>query len=549
MLRRRYSKSQPLEGRKALGANMTECTWSFPYASQRMPVLASNAVATSQPLAAQAGLEMLRLGGNAADAALATAIALTVVEPAMNGIGSDAFCILWDGKELHGLNASGRAPAAWSPAYFAGRESMPKSGWDTVTVPGCVSAWAEVSNRFGKLPFARLFEPAIRYAESGFLVGPITAEAWAGAAKVLGSYEGFAQTFLPTGRTPRVGERFHCAAQARTLERIAETGGEDFYRGALAEKIAADAARLGGQLTEDDLAAHSPDWVGTIEQDYRGYQLHEIPPNGQGLGALLCLGILRHVDVGSLPVDSVDSLHVQIEAMKLALADAYRYVADPAYMDISVEDLLDEFYLEHRAECIDMRRAQDPGHGVPDQSGTVYLTAADEQGMMVSFIQSNYMGFGSGIVVPDTGISLQNRGTGFSLEECHPNRVDGGKRPFHTIIPAFLMQGDRPLMSFGVMGGPMQAQGHVQMVLRLVDYGQNPQAAVDAPRWQVLKGRSVAIEEDFSPAVLDELAGRGHQLERLPRQPMFGGAQLIYRLVDGYCAASEPRKEGQAVGF
>lgn len=549
MPRRRYSKSQPLEGRKALGDNMTECTWSFPYASQRMPVFASNAVATSQPLAAQAGLEMLRLGGNAADAALATAIALTVVEPAMNGIGSDAFCILWDGKELHGLNASGRAPAAWSPAYFAGRESMPKSGWDTVTVPGCVSAWAEVSNRFGTLPFARLFEPAIRYAESGFLVGPITAEAWAGAAKVLGSYEGFAQTFLPMGRAPRVGERFLCAAQARTLERIAETGGEDFYRGALAEKIAADAARLGGQLTEDDLAAHRPDWVGTIEQDYRGYQLHEIPPNGQGLGALLCLGILRHVDVGSLPVDSVDSLHVQIEAMKLALADAYRYVADPAYMDVSVEDLLDESYLENRAECIDMRRAQDPGHGVPDQSGTVYLTAADEQGMMVSFIQSNYMGFGSGIVVPDTGISLQNRGTGFSLEEGHPNRVDGGKRPFHTIIPAFLMQGDRPLMSFGVMGGPMQAQGHVQMVLRLVDYGQNPQAAVDAPRWQVLKGRSVAIEEDFSPAVLDELAGRGHQLERLPRQPMFGGAQLIYRLVDGYCAASEPRKEGQAVGF
>ena len=549
MPRRQYSKSQPLEGRKALGANMTDCTWSFPYASQRMPVLASNAVATSQPLAAQAGLEMLRLRGNAADAALATAIALTVVEPAMNGIGSDAFCILWDGKELHGLNASGRAPAAWSPAYFAGRESMPKSGWDTVTVPGCVSAWAEVSNRFGKLPFARLFEPAIRYAESGFLVGPITAEVWAGAAKVLGCYEGFAQTFLPTGRAPRVGERFFCAAQARTLERIAETGGEDFYRGALAEKIAADAARLRGQLTEDDLAAHCPDWVGTIEQDYRGYQLHEIPPNGQGLGALLCLGILRHVDVGSLPVDSVDSLHVQIEAMKLALADAYRYVADPAYMDVSVEGLLDESYLEHRAECIDMRRAQDPGHGVPDQSGTVYLTAADEQGMMVSFIQSNYMGFGSGIVVPDTGISLQNRGTGFSLEEGHPNRVGGGKRPFHTIIPAFLMQGDWPLMSFGVMGGPMQAQGHVQMVLRLVDYGQNPQAAVDAPRWQVLKGRSVAIEEDFSPAVLDELAGRGHQLERLPRQPMFGGAQLIYRLVDGYCAASEPRKEGQAVGF
>ncbi len=528
---------------------MASFDWIFPYASQRMPVLAANAVATSQPLAAQAGLRMLMQGGNAADAALATAIALTVVEPAMNGIGSDAFCILWDGQALHGLNASGRAPAAWSPQYFADREAMPRSGWDTVTVPGCVSAWAEVSRRFGKLPFAQLFEPAIHYADSGFLVGPVTAAAWAGAAHALGEYEGFAQAFLPEGRAPHAGERFACSAQARTLQRIAESGGEDFYRGELAQKIAADAARHGGQLTLDDLAAHRCDWVGTIHQEYRGYQLHEIPPNGQGLGALLCLGILRHLDVERFPVDSADSVHVQIEAMKLALADAYRYIADPQYMDVAVDALLDETYLKRRAESIDLQRAQDPQHGVPDQSGTVYLTAADASGMMVSFIQSNYMGFGSGIVVPDTGISLQNRGTGFSLQQGHPNLVGGGKRPFHTIIPAFLMQGDQPLMSFGVMGGPMQAQGHAQMVLRLVDYGQNPQAAVDAPRWQVLRGLDVAIEKDFSPAVLDELAGRGHSLQRLPRQPMFGGAQLIHKIEGGYCAASEPRKEGQAVGF
>lgn len=528
---------------------MIDFTWDFPYSSQRMPVLAGNVVATSQPLAAQAGLRMLMQGGNAADAALATAIALTVVEPAMNGIGSDAFCILWDGKELHGLNASGRAPAAWSPERFAGLGQMPRSGWDTVTVPGCVSAWAEVSKRFGKLPFAQLFEPAIRYAQEGFLVGPVTASAWGAAANTLSEYEGFAQTFMPNGRAPRAGELFVCRDQARTLERIAETQGEDFYRGALAAAIAADAARLGGAMTEGDLAEHQCDWVGTVSQDYRGYQLHEIPPNGQGLGALIGLGILRHWPMGDFAVDSADSVHVQIEAMKLALADAYRFIADPQAMDVRVEDLLDEEYLRGRAAKIDLKKAQNPEYGVPAQSGTVYLTAADADGMMVSFIQSNYMGFGSGIVVPQTGISLQNRGSGFSLQEGHPNIVGPRKRPFHTIIPAFLTKGEQALMSFGVMGGPMQAQGHVQMVLRLADYGQNPQAAVDAPRWQVLQGLDVAIENDFSTAVLDDLAQRGHQLQRLHRQPMFGGAQLIYRMENGYCAASEPRKEGQAVGF
>ncbi|MGY8826305.1 MAG: gamma-glutamyltransferase family protein [Candidatus Latescibacterota bacterium] len=528
---------------------MPDFNWDFPYTSQRMPILAGNVVATSQPLAAQAGLRMLMQGGNAADAALATAIALTVVEPAMNGIGSDAFCILWDGKELHGLNASGRAPSAWSPEYFAGQSEMPRSGWDTVTVPGCVSAWVEVSQRFGKLPFAQLFEPAIRYAQEGFLVGPMTAAAWAGAAKTLGQYDGFAQTFLTNGRAPKAGELFVCRDQARSLELIAETKGEAFYRGELADKIAADSVRLDGQMTLEDLAQHQLDWVGTISQDYRGFQLHEIPPNGQGLGALICLGILRHWPMGDFAVDSADSVHVQIEAMKLALADAYRYIADPQAMDVQVEHLLDEEYLRTRAAQIDLKRAQDPDHGVPAQSDTVYLTAADADGMMVSFIQSNYMGFGSGIVVPGTGISLQNRGAGFSLNEGHPNRVGPRKRPFHTIIPAFLMQGEKALMSFGVMGGPMQAQGHVQMVLRLADYNQNPQAAADAPRWQVLQGLDVAIEHEFPQATLDDLAQRGHQLQRLPRQSMFGGAQLIYRLENGYCAASEPRKEGQAVGF
>ncbi len=527
---------------------MADFSWDFPYSSQRMPILAGNVVATSQPLAAQAGLRMLLQGGNAADAALATAIALTVVEPAMNGIGSDAFCILWDGQQLHGLNASGRAPAAWSPEYFSAYEEMPRSGWDAVTVPGCVSAWAEVSRRFGKLPFERLFEPAIAYAGEGYLVGAFTAAAWAGAAQVLGEYEGFARTFLRDGRAPRAGELFSCPDQARTLERIAATRGEDFYRGELAEKMIADSVRHGGQMTAADLAEHQCDWVGTVSQAYRGYHLHEIPPNGQGLASLICLGLLQHWDLGDWAVDSADSVHVQIEAMKLALVDARRYIADPQAMDVSVEDLLGEAYLRERAALIDLAQARDPQHGVPAQSGTVYLTAADAEGMMVSFIQSNYMGFGSGIVVPDTGISLQNRGSGFVLDAGHPNQVGGGKRPFHTIIPAFLTRGEEPVMSFGVMGGPMQAQGHVQVVLRLVDYGQNPQAAVDAPRWQVLQGMDVAIEE-FPCGVLDELEGRGHRLQRHSRHSMFGGAQLIYRLQDGYCAASEPRKEGQAVGF
>lgn len=521
--------------------------WEFPYPSQRMPVLAENVVATSQPLAAQAGLRMLLKGGNAVDAALATAIALTVVEPNNNGIGSDAFAILWDGKELHGLNASGRSPADWSPERFAGLSSMPERGWDTVTVPGCVSAWVELSRRFGRLPFAELFEPAIRYAADGYLVGPVTARAWEGAAEILGKFDGFASTFLVEGRVPRPGEKFVCRDHARSLEEIAATGGEAFYRGELARKIAADAARLGGVMAEDDLANHRADWVGTIQQDYRGFTLHEIPPNGQGLAALLALGILRHHEMPA--VDSAESLHLQIEAMKLALVDARRYVSDPGTMDVRVDELLDSDYLAGRAREIDMDRALDPQHGRPAPGGTVYLTAADAEGMMVSFIQSNYMGFGSGIVIPETGISMQNRGTGFSLEKGHPNQVGGRKRPFQTIIPAFLTRDGNPVMSFGVMGGPMQTQGHTQMVIRLVDYGQNPQAAADAPRWQVFSGLRVGIEEGFGADVLDRLRSRGHDIELHPRSTPFGGAQLIYRLEEGYFAASEPRKEGQAVGF
>jgi gamma-glutamyltranspeptidase/glutathione hydrolase len=516
-----------------------------------MPVLAKNVVATSQPLAAQAGLRMLLKGGNAVDAILATAIALTVVEPTSNGIGSDAFAILWAGTRLHGLNASGRSPKGLTYDRFAGRKTLSSRGWDAVTVPGAVSAWAALSERFGRLPFADLFEPAIGYARDGFLVSPITARGWAYAPKIFKDFPEFAATFLPHGRAPRPGERFACPDQADTLEKIAASRGEAFYRGELAEKIAAHARATGGLMTVEDLAGHQADWVETIALDYRGLTLHEIPPNGQGLAALLMLGILRNFDLAAYPVDSAASLHLQLEAMKLAFADAHRYISDPATMDVAVEALLDESYLAKRAALIDLKEARIPAHGAPKEGGTVYLTAADASGLMVSFIQSNYSGFGSGIVVPGTGISLQNRGYGFTLEKGHPNQIDGGKRPYHTIIPGFLMDGQQPRMSFGVMGGPMQPQGHAQMVIRLRDYGQNPQAASDAPRWRVIEGLAVEIEAGFQPEVLAELERRGHHLKVIPPPNLggFGGAQLIYRLEDGYLAASDHRKDGQAVGF
>jgi gamma-glutamyltranspeptidase/glutathione hydrolase len=515
-----------------------------------MPVLAANAVATSQPLAAQAGLRMLMQGGNAADAIVATAITLTVVEPVTNGIGSDAFALLWDGATLHGLNASGRAPAAWSPDRFAGRERMPIVGWDAVTVPGAVSAWVEVSRRFGRLPFAALFEPAIDYASGGFLVSPTVARQWAAQVERLADQPGFAEAFLPGGRPPAPGTRFRFPDQARTLRAIADSAGEAFYRGELAERIVQASRAGGGVLAMEDLAAHRCEWVGPIGQDYRDVRLHEIPPNGQGIAALIALGILRHFDLPRLPPDSPESLHLQIEAMKLAFADVHRHVADPAHMRVASNDLLDPAYLHQRAARIDRARAQDFGAGVPPRSGTVYLAAADAGGMMVSYIQSNYMGFGSGVVVPGTGISLQNRGAGFTLEPGHPNRVGPRKRPFHTIIPGFVTHAGRPLMSFGVMGGDMQAQGHVQMTVRLADYEQNPQAAADAPRWKVMADGSVSVEHHLPADAVAGLTARGHRVRQTERWNLeFGAAQLIQRMDGGYLAASEPRRDGHAVGF
>ena len=537
---------------------MKSFAWNQGYPSLRVPVFGRNVVATSHALAAQAGLKMIWKGGNAVDAAIATAAAKTVTEPCSNGLGSDAFCILWDGERLHGLNASGGAPAAWTPDYFARKygaaERPPMRGWDSVTVPGAVAAWVALSERFGRLPFADLFEPAIAIAERGYLAPIVVQQKWAAAARVpdLVRQPGFAETFLPRGRAPEVGELVRLPGIARSLRAIAETKGRAFYEGEIAQGMARHASAHGGAMTQADLAAFRPEWVEPVAQDYRGYTLHEIPPNGQGIAAQIALGILEHFDLASLPPDGPESQHLQIEAMKLAFADTYRYVADPSGMAVSPAEMLDPAYLATRAKSIDRGRAQDFGAGNPVRGGTIYLTTADESGMMVSFIQSNFMGFGSGVVVPEWGLSLQNRGYGFVRDPASPNVVAPGKRPFHTIIPGFLTQGGAPVMSFGVMGGNMQPQGHVQTLVRMLDHHQNPQAACDAPRWRFNAGLSINAEATLPPETLQGLVARGHRVETINDSYQdFGAGQFIWRMGDpaehGYVAASDPRRDGQAV--
>lgn len=523
--------------------------WQYPYISRRMPVMGRNAVATSQPLAAQAGLRMLQQGGNAVDAALAAAIALTVVEPTSNGLGSDAFALVWDGTALAGINGSGRSPGRWTPARFAGHDAMPDFGWETVTVPGAVDTWVQLSERFGRLPFEKLFEPALAYAAHGYPVSPITALRWAEAAGTYYDFDAFSAVFLPGGRAPRPGDIFRCPDMAASLAEIAETRGESFYRGNLAERIVADAAAHGAALSLEDLAGHQSEWVAPLAVAYRDLQVHEIPPNGQGLAALIALGVLARFDLTALPVDSAESLHLQIEAMKIGFALAGRHIADPRWMTVAPEDLLVPDFLDRQAAAIRMDRAAAPAGRLPFEAGTVYLAAADAAGRMVSMIQSNFTGFGSGVVIPGTGISLQNRARGFTLKKGHPNEVAGGKRPYHTIIPGFVTREGQPLLSFGVMGGHMQPQGHVQMVVRLFDYGQNPQAACDAPRWHIAEDGRISLEAGIAGGIREDLARRGHVvLEDAPYWG-YGGAQLILKNGDAWCAASDPRKDGQAVAY
>src|SRR6202165_4414237 len=527
---------------------MTSFSWNNPYAWPRRPVLAAHAVRPTHRPAAQAGLAMLAEGGSAIDAALAAAITLTLVEPVSNGIGSGAYATGLEQRTPHRLDGSGRSPAGWTPELFGSQKAMPARGWNTVTVPGCVSAWVELHRKFGKLAFEKLFEKAIRYGREGFLVSPTIAQQWEKQVPELKAQPGFAEAFMPGGRAPRPGERFRFPEHADVLEQIAQSGGEAFYRGNLAEKIEAHARKHGAAMRASDLAAHRPDWIAPLQIDYRGYTLHELPPHGQGIVALIALGILQHFQLASLKVDGADSLHLQIEAMKLAFADARRYVADIDYMDVRPQQLLDQWYLKSRAARIDMKRAQDFAHGVPPKGGTVYLAAADAAGMMVSFIQSNYMGFGSGVVVG--GISMAKRGASFVMTPGHPNRVGPGKRPYQTIIPGFVTQNGQPVMSFGVMGGTMQPQGHAQVMVRIADYGQNPQAACDGPRFRIVQGMEVSVETGFAPAVLEDLARRGHKIVSVPDDDnQFGAAQLIWKLDGGYFAASDPRRDGQAVGF
>ncbi|AEG92760.1 gamma-glutamyltransferase family protein [Ramlibacter tataouinensis] len=532
--------------------------FSNPYPTARLPVFARNVVSTSHPLAAQAGLRMLGKGGNAVDAAVAAAAAMTICEPVSNGLGSDAFAILWDGRQLQGINGSGRAPAGWTPEYFrrkygADAKKPPKRGIDSVSVPGAVGTWAALSERYGKLPFADLMEPAIEIAERGYLLPVVVQQKWAAATPELGGQPGFAQSFLPWGRAPQVGELFQFKAAARALRAIAQTRGQAFYGGEIAQALARFSQENGGVHTAQDFAAFQPEWVTPIRKNYRGYTLHEIPPNGQGIAALIALGILDRFDVGSLPVDGADSQHLQIEAMKLAFADVYRWVAERSAMEVTTEQMLDDAYLASRAKLIDPRKAQDFQAGNPVQGGTIYLTAADQDGMMVSFIQSNYMGFGSGCVEPGWGISLQNRGHGFGLEPG-ANQVAPGKRPFHTIIPAFLTKEGQPVMSFGVMGGNMQPQGHLQTLVRMIDYGQNPQAACDAPRWRFNAGLEINVEQQMNKATVQELMARGHRVEVINDSYQdFGAGQFIWRAgdpkVEGYVCASDPRRDGLVAGF
>ncbi|WP_433213782.1 gamma-glutamyltransferase family protein [Dactylosporangium sp. CS-047395] len=511
-------------------------------------------MATSQSLASSAGLAVLRRGGNAVDAAIATAVALTVVQPGSNDIGGDLFALVWDGERLHGLNASGRSPQlltrelvlerATHPTAGLGEPTMPARGWLPVTVPGAPAGWRDLHARFGSLPFAALFEDAVQYAEHGYPVSSHVAAGWRIAAerehsKLHGDeFAEWSRVFTFGGRAPRAGERWRNPDAARTLRRIARTNGDDFYHGDIAQAIVAHSERTGGLLRANDLAAHTSAWVDPIAVSYRGHEIWELPPNGQGIAALIALGVLDGL--------ASASLHEQIEAVKLGFADAHAYVADPS-LDGPVRELLTADYLAGRRALIGERAGRHPA-GEPRKGGTVYLCTADAQGRMVSLIQSNFMGFGSHVVPPGTGFSLQDRGYGFVLEEGHPNVVGPGKRPYHTIIPAFLTRGGAPVGPFGVMGGHMQPQGHVQVVLATVDARLDPQEALNRPRWYWHRGQEVLVEPELAGQV-DGLRRKGHAASVSPAPDVFGMGQAIWRTPAGFVAGSEPRADGQAMGY
>ena len=522
----------------------------YPYASRRNVVYANKGmVATSQPLAAQAGLQVLQAGGNAIDAAVATAAALTVVEPTANGIGGDAFALVWHQGKLHGLNASGPAPRSLTleKVTAQGHTEVPKYGPLPVTVPGTPAAWAALAQRFGRLPLRTSMAHAVELARDGFPLSPSVAFAWQQATKLFREqfkedyFKSWFDTFAPE-RAPLAGEIWRSGAHADTLQAIADTNADSFYRGALAERIVAFMQSSGGHLQAQDLADYRVDWCDPIHVNYRGYDVWEIPPNGHGLVALMALNILQGFDFSER--DCVLTHHRQIEAIKLAFADGLAQIAEPAHMRVSVADLLSAAYADERRALIGAR-AITPSAGEPSRGGTVYLSTADGEGNMVSLIQSNYMGFGSGMVVPGTGIALHNRGNNFSLNAGHPNCLAPGKRPYHTIIPGFLTKDGQAVGPFGVMGGFMQPQGHVQVVMNTIDFGLNPQAALDAPRWEWDSGKHINIERATPEHLFHALARLGHDVTWSNNRIAFGRGQIIWRNAQGVlCGGTESRTDG-----
>jgi len=509
-----------------------------PYASTRYPMYASRGmVAASSPQAAASGLDALKRGGNAVDAAVSAAAALTVVEPTANGIGGDAFALVWIQKDqkLYGLNASGWSPRDISIQKLASQcpdGKMPVYGWIPTMVPGAPKAWAALTSRFGRLSMAQALAPAIDYAQNGYPASPNLARMWKLAAGKYGKLRGnsvfdeWFNTFLIDGQAPEAGQMVCLPDHAQTLKIIAESNAEDFYSGSLAKKIVADSLAFGGFFCEEDFSAYDVEWVEPISLDYRGYTVCEIPPNGQGIVALMALNILKEFEFKQK--EHVTSFHTQIEAMKLAFSDGLHYVTDPKAMKLSAKDLLKPSYGAARAaEIGDTARLPMPG--TPSAGGTVYFCTADGEGNMVSYIQSNYMGFGSGVVVRGTGIALQNRGHDFSLNPQSANCLQPRKKSYHTIIPGFLMKEGQALGPFGVMGGYMQPQGHVQVVMNLVDFRLNPQQALDAPRWQWMREKTVLFENSFNPQIALQLSALGHDVQIAADSVQFGRGQMILK--------------------
>lgn len=527
----------------------------YAYASRRNVVFARKGMACScVPLASQVGIDTMKRGGNAMDAAIAMAVTLPLVEPTCNGLGSDCFALIWSAKDkkLFGLNGSGLAPMALSAQRVRamGYERMPINGWLPTMVPGAPAAWAALRRRFGRLSMAELMAPAIQYAREGFPVPLNVHRLWVGEAerfkaaaeKEPAVFAPWLAYFTKDGEAYGPGELFRLPDYADTLERLAATDCESYYRGELMEKIVAFSRQTGGYFTEEDFINYAPLWVEPITINYKGYDVFEMPPNGHGITALMALNILKGVELGER--DSADTYHKMIEAMKLAFIDAKTYVADPRYMRTRVSDLLSDRYAARRRALIG-ETALYPTAGDPACGDTVYFCTADEEGNMVSFIQSNYMEFGSGVVIPGTAISLQNRGANFSLDENSDNCLQGGKRSYHTIIPGFLAKDGQPIGPFGVMGGFMQPQGHVQVVVNTVDYGMNPQDCLDAPRFQWQGGKQIQLEQEVPAAVAEELRRRGHEVEVVSDRIAMGRGQIIWRRSDGTLAGgTEPRSDG-----